>query len=114
MNQNEKREAVRYACDGGVEVRQPGQPGGLWGTLTDICSTGCYVSSFSPFSAGIAVTLSFHIKHNNLDFLAAGNIVTMHPGVGMGIHFTEVADADRAKLDGLIEDLKAAAEAEAV
>src|SRR5215475_4865133 len=43
-----------------------------------------------------------------IDMHAAGKIVTMHPGVGMGISFTRLANEDRARLTDLIEELKSA------
>lgn len=107
MSPDEKRGAERFPCDGGVEVRSPGATAGFWGTLSDISSTGCYVSSFSPLPSGTEVDTIVHVKHNGLEFQAKGKVTTFHPGVGMGVSFTSLEPPHREALSRLIAELQA-------
>ena len=106
MNQDDKRKAARYICDGGVEVRTTGSNAGFWGTLTDLSADGCYVSSFSPMAAATKVDLVVHIKPSNLEFKGQGEVMTSHPGVGMGIRFDSISEQDAAVLAHVIAELK--------
>lgn len=83
---NEKRKFARYACDTGVLIHLEKGRGGFWGTLSDICLGGCYVYTFSPLPVGQGVELA--IKANGKEINVNGKTVSSHPGVGMGISFT--------------------------
>lgn len=99
----EKRSHVRYVCDGGVEVRPEGGSGGFWGTLTDISLGGCYIQTFSPLPPGTHLAMKVQTKFN--EFHCAGNVQASHPGVGMGIQFTDFEQGQRPLLEALIKHL---------
>lgn len=99
----EKRSHVRYVCDGGVEVRTEGTAAGFWGTLTDISLGGCYVQTFSPLTAGTRLTLRIQTKLN--EFRCKGSVQASHPGVGMGVLFTDFDEGQRPLLEALIKSL---------
>jgi PilZ domain len=107
--QNERRRHPRYSCDVGVQIReQKATGGGYWGTLADISMSGCYVYTFSPLSRGTAVLLQ--IKAGDAVLAVSGNVVTSHPGVGMGVEFTGFPQADGAKhLKDMIASLESQA-----
>ena len=105
MSFTEKRSHVRYACDGGVEVRPEGSAGGFWGTLTDISLGGCYVQTFSPLSVG--TLLSMRVQTKMTEFRCTGNVQASHPGVGMGIIFADFEEGQRQLLEALIKQLAA-------
>jgi len=86
----ERRRYPRYACDTGVRIHPETGTAGYWGTLSDISFGGCYIYTFSPLPAGQIVTLV--IKCNNEELSVAGKTVSSHPGVGMGIAFSEFTD----------------------
>ena len=97
----EKRKHVRYSCDVGAEVLTENAKSGYWGTVADISLVGCYVNTFSPLPAGTNVTL--RIKTNQSELTLAGNVVTSHPGVGMGIQFVGYGSAnDEVGLKSLV------------
>lgn len=105
----EKRRYPRYSCNLGVEVRVADAKTGYWGTLADICLGGCYVSTFSPLPVGTPVVLVFKTK--NLEINISGQVVTSHPGVGMGVQFAGfVNPAGEASLKNLLDELSKAAE----
>jgi PilZ domain len=81
----ETRRYPRYQCDTGVRISVEKQPGGFWGTLSDISLGGCYIYTFSPLPLGQAVVLV--IKAGAQEVQVDGTIVSSHPGVGMGVAF---------------------------
>jgi len=99
---SEKRRHDRYTCDGGIEVRAEGTRG-FWGTLCDLSEGGCYVQTFSPLTAGTAV--QFFIQSHGIDVRGNGFIASMHPGVGMGIQFKQLAETDNKNLTELLAKL---------
>jgi PilZ domain-containing protein len=100
MAGEERREHPRYACEGGVEVRE-GNSRGFWGTLTDISLGGCYVQTFSPMALG--AELKLFIKAKGFEVHAEAEVVAMHPGVGMGIQFTTIAEGEAQTLKKLVD-----------
>jgi hypothetical protein len=82
----ESRKFPRYPCDTGVLIRLEQGGGGFWGTLSDICTGGCYVYTFSPLPTGQAVELT--IKTSGREIEVKGTVASSHPGVGMGVAFT--------------------------
>ena len=107
--QNDRRRHPRYSCDVGVQIReQKATGGGYWGTLADISLSGCYVYTFSPLPNGKSVLLQ--IKAGDSVLAVNGNVVTSHPGVGMGVEFTGFPHPDGTKhLKGMIASLESQA-----
>ena len=102
----EKRRDARYVCEGGVEVREAAAGArGFWGTMSDISLGGCYIQTFSPMKKGAEV--NFLIKIEAIEIRGSGTVVAMHPGVGMGIVFSHLAEPDRQRLDQLLRSLAA-------
>lgn len=99
----ERRSHARYVCDGGVEVRTEGSNAGFWGTLTDISLGGCYIQTFSPLPAGTQLAMRIQTKVS--EFRCAGVVQASHPGVGMGVSFTEFGDGQRVLLEALMKSL---------
>jgi hypothetical protein len=81
----ERRRFPRFVCDTGVRVHPEIGQTGYWGTVGDISLGGCYIFTFSPLPAGQVVTLA--IKANDKEIHIAGETVSSHPGVGMGVAF---------------------------
>ncbi len=104
----ERRKHPRYACDVGVQVRPERSGGGYWGTLADISLGGCYVYTFSPLALGTVLSLT--LRSGEYEILAAGTVVTAHPGVGMGVEFIMFpSPEDESNLKAFITILEAEA-----
>jgi PilZ domain len=102
--QSERRRYTRYSCDLGVEVRTGDAKTGNWGTLADICLGGCYINTFSPLSVGTPVVV--FLRGHDIEFHVNGTTVTFHPGVGMGVQFSDfIQRSDEARLKELIASL---------
>lgn len=103
----ERRRYPRYSCDLGIEVRVGDATSGYGGKLADICLGGCYITTFSPLPMGTAVMLV--VKNKNLELSIAGTVITSHPGVGMGVHFSGFTHSNgEADLKSLLDELASA------
>lgn len=99
---SEKRRHNRFTCDGGVEVRSDANRG-FWGTLTDISEGGCYITTFSPLSAGTVV--QFLIQCHGCEVRGDAVVASMHPGVGMGLQFKHLDPHAQKGLATLLDTL---------
>jgi len=100
----ELRAHERFSMSGGVEVRTSDKAEvGHWTILSDLSAGGCYVNTASPLGLNARPALLVRAGNNEIRTWAA--VRTSHPGVGMGLEFTEMTAADRLRLDGLIQSL---------
>ncbi|HYX69505.1 MAG TPA: PilZ domain-containing protein, partial [Terriglobales bacterium] len=101
---HERRHQPRLPVAGSVEVRRPFAEGGLRAYLSDISLTGCYVQTADPVRVQSPLRLLMRIADIELDY--RGVVRTCHPGVGMGVEFTEpVSPADGVRLRFLFQRL---------
>jgi hypothetical protein len=99
----ERRRRRRYPGVGlNVEFCAPGAGVGMSGRLSDISMTGCYIEVLTPCLRGTA--LDVVLRHQGSDIRLPGRVVTVHPGMGMGIEFDQSA-ANSPGLAGLLEAL---------
>lgn len=99
----ERRRSPRYNCRGSAEFRAGGGDVRMWGTLTDISRSGCYVEMTSTFPAGTDVDLGMEIQ--GIRVRAHGRICVSYPFLGMGIAFTGIAPEQEASLEQLLSAL---------
>jgi hypothetical protein len=100
----ELRAHERFSVSGGVEVRTSEKAEvGHWTILSDLSAGGCYVNTGSPMTVDARPALLVRVGNTEIRTWAA--VRTSHPGVGMGLEFTEMTSADRLRLDGLIQGL---------
>lgn len=91
-----QRRFIRYICSGGAKVGAPGTVPG-WTRLKNISLGGCYLETASPMAIG--TPLNLQIGCEGLQFQAAGIVKCSHPGFGMGVEFTKLANEARASLE---------------
>ena len=99
----ERRRSPRYSCSGSVEFRAGGGDVRMWGTLTDISRSGCYVEMTSTFPTGTEVDLGMEVQ--GIRVRARGRVCVSYPFLGMGIAFTEIAPEQEASLEQLLSAL---------
>lgn len=98
----DKRDVRRYACSGGIEVRQRHAKGpGVWAALTDISLGGCFSQMASPFPKD--TNIDFTIRIGTVEIKGVGAIRTSMMGVGMGVDFLTLPGPDKERLEYLIE-----------
>jgi hypothetical protein len=97
----ERRKRPRYPCVGlNVEFCAPGATVGMSGRLSDISLAGCYIEVLTPCLQGTA--LDVVLRHQGSDIRLPGRVVTVHPGMGMGIEFDQTAAQNSPGLAGLL------------
>jgi hypothetical protein len=98
-----RRKHPRYLCTGGVELRQQETGAPVWGNLSDISLTGCYVETVSTLPASSMVV--FRLRTHDLDINGRAVIKTSNHAVGMGLAFLHLAAEEQHKLEFLIGTL---------
>jgi hypothetical protein len=100
----ELRAHERFSMSGGVEVRTSEKAElGHWTILSDMSAGGCYVNTASPLAPNARPALL--VRAGNTEIRTWAAVRTSHPGVGMGLEFTEMTATDRLRLDALIQGL---------
>jgi hypothetical protein len=98
----DKRDVRRYACSGGIEVRQRHAKGpGVWAALTDISLGGCFSQMTSPYPKD--TNIDFTIRIGTVEIRGVGAIRSSLQGVGMGVDFVTLPGPDKERLEYLIE-----------
>jgi hypothetical protein len=98
----DKRDVRRYACSGGIEIRQRHAKGpGVWAALTDISMGGCFSQMASPFPKD--TNIDFAIRIGTVEIRGVGAIRSSLQGVGMGVDFLTLPAPDKERLEYLIE-----------
>jgi hypothetical protein len=98
-----RRKHPRYLCTGGAEIRQQETGTPMWGNMSDVSMTGCYVETISTLPAGNMVL--FHLHTHDLDINGRAVIKTSHHAVGMGLAFLHLSPEDQHRLEFLIGTL---------
>lgn len=99
----EKRRSPRYRCQGSANLREIGSGVATWATFTDVSLHGCYVEAMSGF--GVGAELEIVIEVNGYRVESRGAVRVVYPGLGMGISFTRMSDANRERLRDLVRSL---------
>jgi hypothetical protein len=98
-----RRDQERFHCTGGVELRRREGAAPVFGNLSDISLTGCYVESVSSLEVGSE--LLFMIRVRDTIFRGRATVKASHHAVGMGLVFQHLAAEDQQKLEFLIGTL---------
>jgi hypothetical protein len=99
----EKRRHPRYKCEGSVEFRTESIDVRTWATVSDISTSGCYVEMQATSQVGTRVDMVIEV--NGTRMRGKGVVKTSYPLLGMGIAFTEIAEADQSRLQDIVQRL---------
>src|SRR5579863_827376 len=99
----EKRKSPRYQCSGKVRLQPSGSGASTWATFTDISIRGCYIESAVPYPQGAMLDLK--LDANGFHIEATGEVRVAYPGLGMGISFSKMLEADRGRLHDLVSSI---------
>jgi len=102
----ERRKHPRYMCALPVEIRQPGVSFPSQGQTTDISLGGCYISS--RFNMAIGATVDLKIWVGDVGIKTRATIRTFDPGVGNGMEFSGMSEADQQVLSDYLAKLELA------
>ncbi len=105
QDHGERRSAPRIPCAGTGQIQQKGVAFPTWAEVSDLSSGGCYVQMVFTIPRGSVVDVQLTI--NTRSFAALGEVVTSHPGVGMGIKFIELTPENQKTLSEILQELTA-------
>jgi CheY-like chemotaxis protein len=104
-NAGNRRGERRFACKLGAEIFRLGHGVPNFCTLSDISEGGCYVEMPSPLSGQSSVEILVRTARARLRI--RGQVMTTHPGFGMGVRFVFRDSVEREELLGLLAVLSA-------
>lgn len=98
-----RRHMPRYACRGGGEIRQPGMKTVVWGSMTDISRSGCYLETLTTLPRNARCELMLNVE--GIEIRTGAEVRVSHPSMGMGLQFTDMDPTDQNRLDELLTKL---------
>jgi hypothetical protein len=99
MMTDEKRKNDRVPLV--LEVSWEGSGNKSSARTTDISATGCFIDTLGQ--VGVNDILNLRFKPPVGDFIAVeGKVMYQQNGVGFGVRFTRMADADRRRLESIL------------
>jgi hypothetical protein len=107
----ERRTARRYMISASAEVSDVTSGVKLAARVADISITGCYLDSINSFPEGTRLCL--HIRQGDTEFNGEGTVRYAKSGMGMGLAFLHLDDAQNSVLQGWIERLDPSARLDA-
>lgn len=99
----ERRKSPRYQCTGKVRLQPSGGGASTWATFTDISIHGCYIESAVPYQKGAILDLKLDANGFHID--TVGEVRVSYPGLGMGVSFVKMIEADRGRLHDLVSSI---------
>ncbi len=100
---SERRTAPRYKSRGSADIFVPNVSFPTRGQIDDISLSGVYIQTNAPLLVGSKVKLNLTIQGCALQ--AEAEVRTSHPGVGMGLMFTNMNTDNRLILGNLVNRL---------
>src|SRR3954468_6336897 len=93
----------RVSCTGSIEISPESGAAIMQALLSDISASGCYAEIGNPLPVNARVKFSLHLRQKTLS--GSGIVRQCHPGVGMGISFTDMSPYDRETLNTIVSSL---------
>ncbi len=101
-----RRGQRRFHCLGGVELRRDENAPPVFGNLSDVSLTGCYVETVSTLPVG--TELLFLLRVQNTVVRGRAQVRTSHHAVGVGLVFNHIGAEDRQQLEFIVGTLAGA------
>jgi len=93
----------RVSCTGSIAITPENGTTTIQALLSDISASGCYAELGNPLPVNARVQFDMHIRQRELR--GHGIVRQCHPGVGMGISFTDISAHDREALGAIVNSL---------
>jgi hypothetical protein len=93
----------RVSCTGSIEITPESGSTTIQALLSDISASGCYAELGNPLPVNARVKFTMHMRQRELR--GQGIVRQCHPGVGMGISFTDMSPHDRDVLGTIVSSL---------
>jgi c-di-GMP-binding flagellar brake protein YcgR len=92
----ERRRDPRYPLVAEARITEVGSGAEIKLRTSDLSITGCYLDTVSPFPNGTDIVVK--ICRDDGLFETTAKVVYVHPGMGMGVRFTDTKSAQQAIL----------------
>ncbi|HEX3155751.1 MAG TPA: PilZ domain-containing protein [Candidatus Angelobacter sp.] len=95
-----RRAQQRFHCTGGIEMRRSETAPPIFGNLSDLSLTGCYVETISTLPVGSEILFMLRVR----DHVVRGRaqVKTSNHAVGLGLVFTQLGREDQGKLEYIL------------
>ena len=103
-----RRDQQRFHCTGGVELRHNEGAPPVFGNLTNVSLTGCYVETVSTLPVGAELLFMLRVRETLVRGRA--QVKTSHHAVGLGLVFQHLSKEDQQNLEFLIGALSGSEE----
>jgi len=103
-----RRAQQRFHVAGGVELRRNEGAQPVFGNLSDLSITGCYVETVASLPVG--TELLFMLRVRDAVVRGRAQVKTSHHAVGVGLVFMHLSQEDQQKLEFLVGTLAGAEE----
>ncbi|MGA7399273.1 MAG: PilZ domain-containing protein [Candidatus Sulfotelmatobacter sp.] len=98
----ELRTNPRFRCQNSIEVHV-NSGASFWGTVADLSLSGCYVEMPIPLDPGTKLKVGIWLGQNKA--WAQAQVAHRTPGLGIGLNFLEISDADRDQIRRFVANL---------
>jgi hypothetical protein len=98
----ELRHHPRFRCQNSIEVHLNGGAS-FWGTLADLSLSGCYVEMPIPLELGTRLKVGIWFGQSKA--WAEAQVAHRTPGLGIGLEFLEISEADRDQIRRFLANL---------
>lgn len=98
-----RRAQQRFHCTGGIEMRRNESAPPVFGNLSDLSLSGCYVETVSTLPVGSEILFMLRIRESVVRGRA--QVKTSNHAVGLGLIFTQLSREDQGKLEYILSVL---------
>lgn len=105
----DRRQHTRHALSATAVVVDVASGSRLPTRAADLNKGGCYLDLLNPLPVGSKVRV--HINWDGTELICAAVVRDSHPGMGMGVAFTDLDETHRALINSWIERLGSPADA---
>jgi hypothetical protein len=96
--EQDRRRTPRYSFVARAEIVADTSDVRVAAGVSELSLNGCYLDMANPFP--LSTQIAIKISSANEVFQSKGRIIYLHPGIGAGVIFLDVAPKSRAILDG--------------
>jgi hypothetical protein len=100
---SERRSSPRFRCSGFAVIQVLGQKFVVRAPISDIALNGCYIELAMPYAVGCTFKLEVTVRDTYMECPA--QVVSSHPGVGMGVRFDPERLTGKRGLRLLLDEL---------
>ncbi len=101
MAEQERRRTPRYSFVASAEVIADTSDVRVATSVSELSLHGCYLDMAIPFPLSTQIALKISAAHEV--FHSKGRVIYLHPGIGAGVAFLDVAPEFRAVLESWLD-----------